>query len=335
MKIVYVRSYFSRFKTLYDYLEEALQRAGHEVHPFDYRSYCIPSRIRRYNKYIEDIGLYKINHDFTNLVEDVKPDMLLMLHGFTIEPTTLQRMKDSFGMITVNWLCDYPREFEVAACRYASLFDYFLVSGTDALRRLRLSGHKNVHLFPFACEPLYHQPVIPSPAEQERYGSDICFVGSMYPGRMRMLEKISDFNVAIWGPRWGEVDTDSSLRHLVRGGSLEVDEWVAVYGATKIALNNISSFAPYVDNMMNTRLFEILACKKLQLVDTRDDVLMYFTSGDELVCYSSIEELRSQIVYYLDHPEKAQEIAESGYRKVMQLHTYDHRVRELMAIIGR
>lgn len=332
MKIVYVRSYFSRFKTLYDYLEEALQRAGHEVYPFDYRAYGIPARIRKYNKYIEDVGLYKINHDFTRLVEEVRPDMLLMLHGFTIHASTLRSMKEKYGMITVNWLCDYPREFEIA-CHYASLFDHFLVSGTDALRRLRLAGHKNVHLFPFACEPLYHKPIELSAAEGEQLCSDVCFVGSMYPGRMRMLEKISDFNIAIWGPRWNEVADDFPLYHLVRGGSLDVDGWVSVYAATKIALNNISSFAPYVDNMMNTRLFEILACRKLQLVDTRDDVLMYFTSGDELVCYSSIDELRSQIVYYLNHPEKAQEIAESGYRKVMQLHTYDHRVRELMDII--
>ena len=332
MKIVYVRSYFSKFKTLYDYLEEALQRAGHEVYPFDYRAYGIPARVRQYNKYIEEVGLYKINHDFTRLVEEVRPDMLLMLHGFTITADTLQNLKEKYGMITVNWLCDYPREFDIA-CHYASLFDHFLVSGSDALRRLRLAGHKNVHLFPFACEPLYHKPVELSAAEEQQLRSDVCFVGSMYPGRMRMLEKVSDFDIAIWGPRWNEVESDSPLRHLVRGGSLEVDEWVRAYTATKIALNNISSFAPYVDNMMNTRVFEIMACKRLQLVDTRDDVLMAFTSGDELVCYSSINELRSLIVYYLDHPEKAQKIAESGYRKVMQLHTYDHRVHELMAII--
>ncbi|OGR02053.1 MAG: hypothetical protein A2520_03155 [Deltaproteobacteria bacterium RIFOXYD12_FULL_53_23] len=334
MKIVYVRSYFSKFKTLYDYLEEALQRAGHEVYPFDYRAYGIPSRIRKYNKYIEDVGLYKINRDFTRLVEEIRPDMLLMLHGFTITASTLQNLKEKYGMITVNWLCDYPREFDIA-CHYASLFDHFLVSGSDALRRLRLAGHKNVHLFPFACEPLYHKPVELSAAEAQQLRSDICFVGSMYPGRMRMLEKISDFDIAIWGPRWKEEMGESPLRHSVRGGSLDVEEWVKVYGATKIALNNISSFAPYVDNMMNTRVFEIMACKKLQLVDTRDDILMAFTSGDELVCYSSIDELRSQIVYYLEHPEKAQEIAESGYRKVMQLHTYDHRVQELMAIINK
>ena len=37
MKIVYVRSYFSSFLTLYDYLEAAFGRAGHEVNPFDFR----------------------------------------------------------------------------------------------------------------------------------------------------------------------------------------------------------------------------------------------------------------------------------------------------------
>jgi spore maturation protein CgeB len=149
-----------------------------------------------------------------------------------------------------------------------------------------------------------------------------------------MLEKISDFDIAIWGPRWDELSHETGVTALVRGGSLDAEEWVKAYAATKIVLNNISSFAPYVDNMMNTRVFEALACKRLQLVDTRDDVLMNFTSGSELVCYSSIEELRHQFIYYLEHPDEAAEIAENGYRKVMKSHTYDHRVREIMDIIG-
>jgi len=334
VKIVYVRSYFSRFKTLYDYLEDALIRAGHEVYPFDYRAYGIPARIRKYNRFLDNIGIYKINKDFTRLVESVRPDMLFMLHGFTIHPSTIKSLKERYKMLTVNWLCDYPRDYDVA-CRYASLFDYFFVSGTDALKRLRLAGHKNVNLLLFACEPMYHKPVELSPEEKKKYASDICFVGSMYPGRMRMLEKISDFDIAIWGPRWTDVPVDSPIVPLVKGGSLDVDEWVKVYTAAKIVLNNISSFAPYVDNMMNTRTFEILACKKFQLIDTRDDVLMHFTSGSELVCYSSIEELRHLFIYYLEHRDEAMAIAENGYKKALQFHTYDHRVKEIMDVIGK
>ncbi|MBI5326768.1 MAG: glycosyltransferase [Deltaproteobacteria bacterium] len=334
MKIVYVRSYFSSFKTLYDYLEEAFRRAGHEVYPFDYRAYGIPAKIRKYHKFLDDFGTYKINKDFTKLVESVKPDMLFMLHGFTIHLSTLKSLKDRYKMLTVNWLCDYPRDYEVA-CRYASLFDYFFVSGTDALKRFRLAGHKNVNLLLFACEPKYHMPVELSDEERKEYASEICFIGSMYPGRLRMLEKISDFDIAIWGPRWNDIPLGSPLRALVRGGSLDVDEWVKAYAATKIVLNNISSFAPYVDNMMNTRIFEIFACRKFQLIDTRDDVLMHFTSGSELVCYSSIEELRRLFIYYLGHMDEAMEIANNGYNKVLQFHTYDHRVKEIMDVISK
>ena len=334
MKIVYVRSYFSSFLTLYDYLEDAFRRAGHEVFPFDFRSYGIPYRIRKYNKFLDNVGIYKINREFSRLVENVKPDMLFMLHGFTIHEHVLKDLKERFKFISVNWLCDYPtKEYELA-CRYAPLFDHFFVSGTDALKRLRLSGHKNVNLLMFACEPRYHKPVELSQEEREKYASDICFIGSMYPGRLRMLEKVSDFDIAIWGPRWDDIPHNSPLRSLVRGGSLDMEEWVKAYAATKIVLNNISSFAPYVDNMMNTRTFEILACRKFQLVDTRDDVLMYFTSGSELVCYSSIEELRHLFVYYLDRTDEAMNIADKGYRKALQFHTYDHRVREIIDVVG-
>ena len=150
-----------------------------------------------------------------------------------------------------------------------------------------------------------------------------------------MFEKISDFDISIWGPRWDEISENSPLNFLVKGLSLDVDEWVKAYSGSKIILNNISSFAPYVDNMMNTRIFEILACKAFQLVDTRDDILMHFTSGLELVCYSSIEELRKLFNYYLDHMDEAREIAAHGYNKVKKLHTYDHRIREIIDTIDR
>ncbi|MBI5682437.1 MAG: glycosyltransferase [Deltaproteobacteria bacterium] len=332
MKIVYVRSYFSSFLTLYDYLEDAFRRAGHEFYPFDYRSFLIPARIRQHSGFLNNIAISKLNREFVRLVDNVKPDLLFLMHGFTIQPSIIVELKKKHHLITVNWLCDYPKDYELA-CKYASNFDYFFVSGTDAMKRLRLAGHKNVHPLLFACEPLYHKPVELTHEDKRRYSSDICFIGSMYPGRLRMLEKVSDFDIAIWGPGWDKIPIGSALTALIRGGSLDVGEWVKVYSATKIVLNNISSFASYVDNMMNTRLFEILACQAFQLVDTRDDVLMHFTSGSELVCYSSIEELRHLFNYYLSHRDEAKEIAMNGYNKAIKFHTYDHRVKEIMDVI--
>ena len=334
MKIVYVRSYFSSFKTFYDYVEEAFERAGHKVYPFDYRSYKIPSLIRERSTYLQNVSVTKINKDFIKFVDEIKPDLLFFSHGFTILYPTIVKLKKKHKCIAANWLCDYPRDFEIAH-EYAPLFDYFFVSSTDALKRLRLAGHKNIYYILFACDPNYQKPLVLSTADKQKYSSDICFVGSMYPGRVRMFEKISDFDISIWGPRWEDITKGSALKALVRGSSLDTEEWVKAFSGAKIVLNNISSFAPYVDNMMNTRIFEILACNAFQLVDTRDDILMHFTSGSELVCYSSIEELRKLLNYYLYHKDEAREIAANGYKKVIYSHTYDHRIKEIQEIINR
>jgi spore maturation protein CgeB len=333
MRIVYVRSYFSSFKTFYDYVEEALIRAGHEVYPFDYKSYPLPEIVRQHSNFLQNISVSKINKDFVNLVNSKKPDMLFFSHGFTIEKSTILKLKKKHNLVTINWICDYPSEFDLAV-KHAPVFDYIFVSGTDALKRLRLAGHENTHLMFFACDPNYHKPVELSPEEREKYSTEISFVGSMYPGRLRFFEKIADFNISIWGPRWDKIPPGSPVRHLVKGDSLDVNEWVKVYSATKIALNNVSSFASYVDNMMNTRVFEIMACRAFQLVDTRDDIFMLFTSGTDLVCYSNVEELRKLFNYYLNHPDEIREIAENGYRKVIKEHTYDNRIKEIMEIVS-
>jgi spore maturation protein CgeB len=59
----------------------------------------------------------------------------------------------------------------------------------------------------------------------------------------------------------------------------------------------------------------------------------YFDIGVDLEAYSSLDELVDKCAYYLLHEEERRQIAQNGYRKVCAMHTYPHRVREMLAAI--
>ena len=59
-----------------------------------------------------------------------------------------------------------------------------------------------------------------------------------------------------------------------------------------------------------------------------------FNPGTEVVTYLDRMELTEKTKYYLAHPERAESIRESGYRRALQCHTYHHRYRVLFEHLG-
>jgi spore maturation protein CgeB len=62
----------------------------------------------------------------------------------------------------------------------------------------------------------------------------------------------------------------------------------------------------------------------------KEDMGRLFKVGEEVVCFSSIEELKKEIGHYLKHPDERAEIARAAHRRAVGEHTYDHRAREIL-----
>jgi spore maturation protein CgeB len=82
--------------------------------------------------------------------------------------------------------------------------------------------------------------------------------------------------------------------------------------------------------MANTKVFEILACGALQIVDRQADAMRLFRDGEHLVAFSSGEELRARVEAALADPARARVVAEAGRRAVLAGHTYADRARILL-----
>ena len=114
-------------------------------------------------------------------------------------------------------------------------------------------------------------------------------------------------------------------------GAIDWEESMpAVFRCSKINLNislrSIRSGIPL-------RAFDIMGAGGFLLTNYQADFFDYFQPGEDFVYYESEADLLYKIDYYLNHEEERKRIAGNGHDKVKQLHTFWHRVGEMLEII--
>jgi len=321
--------------------ENALKKLGHEVCRFEYAtlsnysprfSFGITS-----NSMIRDFSVVQMNEGFFSKVEAVKSDLILIIKGETILPEVLLNIKKELNIPIATWWMDDPlfewhEDLPVARENISNslkLFDHFFVFDSYHIPRLKRLGIRSVHWLPLAVDPNDYYPLALSDTELSYYGSDVSFAGSAYRSRGRVLIELMDFNLKLWGGNW----LNEGLKKVTtkRGEIISTEEACKIYNATKINLSlchQQSVFGP------NLRVFEILAPGGFLITENLADLHKLFKVGEEIVCYDGVEDLKDKIKYYLAHPEERKAIAEAGHRRVIENHTYLHRMKELLNIVS-
>lgn len=115
-----------------------------------------------------------------------------------------------------------------------------------------------------------------------------------------------------------------------RGTAEVMKEASVIYRCSKINLNislrSILSGIPL-------RSFEIMGSGGFLLSNYQPDYEEYFRCGEDYVYYTDYEDLMQKAEYYLTHEKERQEIAENGYRKVKQGHTYKERTDTILEVV--
>jgi spore maturation protein CgeB len=120
----------------------------------------------------------------------------------------------------------------------------------------------------------------------------------------------------------------------MEGKRVSSEDCVRIFNASQINLNlHSSTFHEGVNphgDFVNPRTFEIAACGGFQLVDQRELLNEMFDLETELVTFRSIDELKEQIDYFLNHPDEAAEKSEKSRIRVLAQHTFQHRMQEML-----
>ena len=338
IKVLFSSNRNPLFETFTDYIEKAFKEIRCETIFFENRDFIIPGRIRDRFNFLHKFDIKMLNKRLLDIAKTFKPDLFLEDGGWNILPDTIDALK-KMGVKTALWTNDVPFNFGPIIIS-APYYDFVFTAGTEAVEILKDYNVKNLRWLPFACDPDFHKPVKVSVEEKEKYGSDICFVGSgtigIYEKRRDILEKLVDFDLGIWGTGWDNISKESSLNKFVRGFHTKPIEWVKVFSASKIALcihyHDYSGKIPCYQ--ASPKVFEALACGSFLLVDDQKDILSLFKDGEHLVIYKDVDDLRAKVLYYLNNETERKRIAENRRREVLEKHTYKHRIKSILDTIG-
>jgi spore maturation protein CgeB len=334
MKILFSSHHNPHFFTITEYLERAIRALGHELLAFEDRQHIIPGRIRNLFPFLNRLDLRIINHRMLSMAEEAKPDIAIITGGHRISAETIHRLK-ARGVLCVLWTIDPPLYFR-PILDVAPFYNHVFCQGTEAVELFNKAGIKGAQWLPMACDPDYHYPVECTSEEKKKYGSDIVFVGSYYPERAALFEGMVDLDITIWGPGWESVPQSSPLKGKIRGKHTTPDEWLKIYNASKIVLathyqDPLNRFPVY---QASPRIFEALGCGAFVICDRQRDVFSLFKDKEHVIGFDDTSDLIDKIKYYLDHPAERVVIAKKGREEVLVKHTYFHRIKALLSVIG-
>ena len=213
------------------------------------------------------------------------------------------------------WIADSHLGYDYRLKR-ARDFDHVFVSHSPSIEKLVADGisREKIHYMPWAAEQTCYRPY----PILEKW--DWSFIGHINNNdRVELLDRFcKEWPVGINGYLgWRQAH--------VPGWNV-LDDAAKKFSQSRIILNEA------VQDDLNMRVFEGLACKKLLLTEDVPDLHKHFKDGEHLVTFKTVDEAVEKARYYLDHTEDRERIAKAGYEEFLAHHTYMHRAKEILKV---
>ena len=113
----------------------------------------------------------------------------------------------------------------------------------------------------------------------------------------------------------------------IHGSVKTLTEMPKVFRLSRINLN--MTIYP-IRSGLSLRIWDVLGCGGFLLTNVQPELTDYFTPGEDLEIFSSIEELQEKCAFYLAHEDIRIRIAQKGYEKVCEKHTYQKRFEQML-----
>lgn len=172
---------------------------------------------------------------------------------------------------------------------------------------------ERVHYFPHAYCTVCDKP-------GELYRGDIIWVGNNYPLRSEDWFEGLDIN---------------------KVSGILPNEIGQIYRAAKVCPNihgafqknevstHPSTLADQPGNALNERIFQVSGSGGFQIADDNPQIRDFFDET-ELVCAKDAADFKEKIHYFMDKPEERQAYIERIQKKILEKHTYHHRINDLL-----
>lgn len=148
--------------------------------------------------------------------------------------------------------------------------------------------------------------------------------------RLACVKRLASFKPVIYGdPGWRQlVRTPFTLHPEVN----YYDELPLVYGATAINFNVTSL---QMKTAVNQRVFDVPAAGGFLLTDYKTQLNELLDVGKEIICYRHADEIPELASFYLKSGRARAEVISRGRHRILQEHTYVHRLKAMVDTIRR
>lgn len=262
------------------------------------------------------------------VAEKFSPDYV-MVYGsdFYMLPKYHRKLKEKLGCKLILWEgnIQFWKGYQVEALKF---YDFCFSLDSYSIPLLKgPAGMSRVFHLGVGCDPEIHRPIDLTPDDRGRFAAEVSFIGSGFPTRIELFEKLAEFDLKLWGRYW---DNSPKLAPHFSDEPVYGIKKCKIYNASRISVNLQNPVSQI--NGVSCRVFEILACGGFPLTENKKDLSLYFDVGSEIVAFDGIDDLKEKIRYYLEHNDEREEIARRGRERVLKEHTYKRRMEEMLRI---
>jgi spore maturation protein CgeB len=262
-------------------------------------------------------------------------DLLFVHRGGHVAAETVNRIRRESKCRTVCFFPDNPFGSTSPGLSFEqiSAYDLFVCKDTYFADELKLAGFLNVEFLPHAFDPSTYGKEFPE-EKLTPFRSDVAFIGSHYGFRETFFSGITDDDVTfrIWGPHWERAKDPWIVRH-VEGRGVYGDEKLKIIKASKILID--------VQNAGNS--VECCDCKTMSFIgggaffvtNHKRKLDLIFKVGEEIVTYTSRDELQALIRRYLADEPARTAIASRGRERACRDHTTARRIGQILDLLRK
>jgi hypothetical protein len=256
-------------------------------------------------------------------VREVAPDVLYVQDLNLFPPGILRSLKTSVRLVVGQIACPLPSD------DYVKAFDLILTSFPHYVGRLRALGVCSEY-FRIGFDPIVLEEL--GQVTRQRACTFVGGISAAHGERTKFLEHLArSLDIEFFGYGAETLAPSSSILPKHRGPAWAMDMY-RVLAQSRITVNvHIDVAERFANNM---RLYEATGCGALLVTDHKDNLHDLFRSGEEVVAYRDADEAIELIQHYMDRPQEAHAIARAGQARTLRDHTYRHRMRELVEILG-
>jgi len=280
-------------------------------------------------------GVPTMNRLLVQVALKFQPDLIHLGKSELVAGETVKSIKEQLKTFVVHFYGDFrwdPQPWVVDIGRYAdvTLFNY---TEPRIMDRYWAAGVRNIGGFWDAgSDPeIFYPRNLPKTREVVFLGNNLDIPHEGYAERRRLLEAVlkEGFELHVYGKGW-EYLTGLAPGRLQLHPFVTEEDFAEVCSTAKITLgingvNDVRLYASW------RRTVNTLASGAFHLTHYVPGMETLFKNRRHLVWFESVPEAVELIRYYLVHENERERIAEAGRRKVLESHTWDARIAEMMA----